>query len=156
MKALYDFWWPCKMTLTWPNFKNKPYPSAPSLLRVSAMYRASEVSGLSYRNRTDSVKPWEHVEASGLEEHSPEFQGFELNIYVTTIHSLKIQGDPKLAPPLGRRSGMTWSLSDQTGCRKVWLNWKKRIRTNLAREVSGNWWIHQKVELFSSSSHRPG
>ena len=26
-----------------------------------------------------------------------------------------VQGDPKLAPPLGRRSGMTWSLSDQTG-----------------------------------------
>ena len=26
-----------------------------------------------------------------------------------------IQGDPKLAPHLGRRSWMTWSLSDQTG-----------------------------------------
>ena len=28
---------------------------------------------------------------------------------------LLVQGDPKLAPPLGRKSRMTWSLSDQTG-----------------------------------------
>ena len=32
------------------------------------------------------------------------------------IQNTSLQGDPKLAPPpLGRRSGMTWSLSDQTG-----------------------------------------
>ena len=39
---------------------------------------------------------------------------FEPCVNLVFLFVYYIQGDPKLAPPSGRRSGMTWCLSDQS------------------------------------------
>ena len=45
-------------------------------------------------------------------EHKKE-RSLQLSWHLTLFRTL--QGDPKLAPPIGRRSGMTWSFSDKSG-----------------------------------------